>query len=140
MCRQWAGCGSDNRRNLVAATEMGLVDSPVVELFDFCRIYDSLAGNIAFLEGHVFVFVAGLARFLAEHSLRALQQEKAISVTMCMSQNHNTHDAHNRTAKEAKGDAWNARVIARELGGTRYQLETPRRTTNVASGRLTKPP
>ena len=54
--------------------------------------------------------------------------------------NHNTHEAHNRTAKEANGDRWNAGIIAREHGGTRYQLETPRRITNVASGRLTKSP
>ena len=47
--RQWSGRGSDNGRNHVAATALGLVDSPVVELF-----------AVAFLEGSVLSLSLGL--------------------------------------------------------------------------------
>ena len=63
--RQWGGRGSGNGRNLVTATATGIVDSPVVELFAGAESMVLLLGNVALLEGCVFVFVAALASFLA---------------------------------------------------------------------------
>ena len=64
VCRQWRGCDSDNGRNLIVATAIGLADSPVVELFAVAE-QRFTSWEFALLEGIVFVFVAGLASFLA---------------------------------------------------------------------------
>ena len=100
--RQWRGCDSDNGRNLVAATAIGLVDSPLVELFGVAEYIVLLLEILLILQGLFCVCRWACQLPCGAYSSRALQLEEAILVAMCP--NHNTHEAQNRTATEAKDD------------------------------------
>ena len=97
-----------NGRNLVAATAMGPVDSPEVELFAVA----SLSGNIAFLAGCVFCVCRwACAPVRGGHFSRNVHGPK-----------HSTHEAYNRTAKEAK----NAKLIANaRIGANALSVDNP---------------
>ena len=64
-----AGCGSDSGRNIVAATAIGPVSSPVVEFFAVAESLLLLLGN-DFSCKICFLFVAGLGSFLAQQRWR----------------------------------------------------------------------
>ena len=96
------GC---NGRNLVAATASGLVDSPVVELFAVAESMVLLLGMFLFLKDVFLCLSLRLRVSLRGIFLASAPQGGGHFNRDVRGPNHNTHEAQNKTVKEARAFA-----------------------------------
>ena len=94
VVRQWARCGSDNGRTLVAASAVGLVDSPAVELFAVAEFVGLLLGILLFLKDVFLCLSLGL-----RVSLRPIPCERSSKRRPFQSQRARAKPQHPRGAE-----------------------------------------